>query len=309
MIVNSFATKNPNMYDYFINNSTNSINSGSQTESFAKYNNSESEIPFAEVLSKLTGEKKIAIKSYSDYKAKSFGSDTSETYSEFVKNGLSVAKVYTTIHYQKLLKDAEEFEKLIKKLVEQASKNNKAAKDALAMISKIFEGTSIVDRDPKEVFAELLSKIKSEIKKFNPTNAKESDKAMFELLDLSLKAIAKTNDSNIDELSKAVANHQVFDDEKTENNYLSTMFSKIKQKKRYDPAESTKEYVKKKDKEDLISSKIEKINTLRYSDEPSAKDEISKLVNEISTLGFERSKLFILDPAKLTRSIQSPMFA
>lgn len=308
MIVNSFATKKTNMYDYFINNSTNSINSGSHSESFSKYD-SESDIPFSEVLSKLTGEKKVAIKSYSDYVAKSFSSDTSETYSEFIKNGLSVAKVYTTIQYQKLLKDAEEFEKLIKKLVAEASRNNKAAKDALSMISKIFDKTTITDRDPKEVFAEILSKIKSEIKKFDPTNAKESDVAMFNLLDLSLKAIAKTNDSNIDELSKAVANHQVFDDEKTENNYLSTMFSKIKQKKRYDPAESTKEYVKKKDKEDLISSKIEKINTLRYSNQISAKDEIEKLVNEISSLGFEKGKLFILDPSKLTRSIQSPMFA
>lgn len=308
MIINNFGNKNPNMYDYFINNSSNSINSGSQAESFAKYD-SNSEVPFAEVLSKLTGEKKIAIKSYSDYVAKSFSSDTSETYSEFVKNGLSVAKVYTTIQYQKLLKDAEEFEKLIKKLVEEASRNNKAAKDALTMISKVFEKTSITDRDPKEVFAELLSKIKSAIKKFNPNAANESDKAMFELLDLSLKAIAKTNEGSIEELSKAIANHQVFDDEKTEDNYLSTMFSKIKQKKKYDPAESTKEYVKKKDKEDLISSKIEKINTLRYSNELSAKDEINKIVNEISTLDFERSKLFILDPVKMTRSIQSPMFA
>lgn len=302
----SDQNKDRYMYNPLIKNNYNTQSQNDFSTSSTE-NSEQTDGSFSDILSSLFSNNN-KIKSYVEYTPKSFGGETSQIYNDFMTKGLSVAKVYTTAQYQKLLKDAEEFEKLIRKLVAEAQKNNQGAIDALKIINTMLKESEGSSKPPQELLSNLMSNIRNYIKSFDTKDATATQIAMLDVLTFSLNAIKTENDA-VSKISENASIYQKFDDEKSENAYLSAMFAKAKQKKRYDPAESTKEYVKKKEKEDLISSKLEEINTLRYSDKPSAKDEIDKIVNEISTMGFERGKLFILDPVKMTRSIQSPMFA
>ncbi|MFN4152986.1 MAG: hypothetical protein ACK4IX_18725 [Candidatus Sericytochromatia bacterium] len=86
LVKNNYNTQSQN--DFTVNSNENS----------EKYDSS-----FSDLLNSLLS-KTNKIKSYVDYSPKSFGAETSQTYNDFMTKGLSIAKVYTTAQYQKLLK-------------------------------------------------------------------------------------------------------------------------------------------------------------------------------------------------------------
>lgn len=298
---------NVNMYSYLIGNSSDSKYKNEQLSNGSE----EPKVSFEDILSNLTGQK-TKIKSYMDYSpVRTFDQSTSNIYQDFMTKGISVAKVYTTAQYQKLLKDAEEFEKLIRKLVEEANRNNQGAIEALKMLNTMFKEFEGSKKTKEEVFADLFSKVKDFVKSFDYNNSTGNQKSMLDVLTFSLTAASKEN--SVDKMFSHSSLYKKFEDDKAENSYLSTMFSKIKQKKRYEPAKTTKTYIKEKKVEEEIDSKVQKITDLRYAqDKVSARNEINRLINDISTMGMDdlgNSKLFILDPTKMNRVIQSPMFA
>ncbi|MFN8672081.1 MAG: hypothetical protein U0457_08365 [Candidatus Sericytochromatia bacterium] len=291
--------KNTDTYSYLVGNSTSTKSTEKQLS-----NAGTAELSFQKCLSKFT-DSEPAIKSYVNYSAKTFDETTSKSYQEYMTQGVSVSKFYVTAVYQKLLKDAEEFEKLIRKLVAEAQRNNKSAMDALKMINTYFKEAQDPSKSKEEIFSNLLAKVNDFLNGFNPNTATKEQKEIHDILTLSLKAVATENNTNlkIDNVINQTFKYKKFDDDKTEDAYLLEMYSKLKQKRKYQFS-TTEDYLNHKKIQDEFDVKIDKITNSRFNqDKVSEQEEIKELMTDSSN-----HSLLILDENKSNRFLQSPLF-
>lgn len=307
-----------NVFDYVIQNSSDvkykNPNSSLGTTSLKENR----DISFSEILKNLTGEdiktkeeRKKHVKSYVEYSHKTFDKSVENSYNDIYSKGISLDKVYTGLKSSSKLTEDQEFELLFRTLLRQAAKGFKPAQDALVMIDEMFSKIETKDRNPKDVFAEMMKNIKKQIKSFDPKLVKSDEALMMENLSIITRLIENefsgglsfekllTEDENEEYINNKI-------DKVVEESFITQKYKEIKKTK------STKIYVKEKEILDQTDSKLQKITELKYSqNKVLAQDEINKLVTEIGTLGLETNKdnLIILDISKFNKDIQSPMFA
>lgn len=279
-----------------------------KTDNYVK----EAGISFNNILNNVLGAD-TKVKSRENYVSTSYDGATEEYFTEFMKGGMSLNKSYAKSKYHKLMEEAEEFERLLRKLLSEAQANNKAAKDALNLIDSFVQELKKEGKSAEEIISQTLSKINSHISEFNKNVAingfKEFSKEQILVVNL-LSSTMGYNLNSVDGVKNNLEKYKIFKSQTEEQNLGDILLNTVKQKKRLSTERSTKTYLRKKKYEETLNDKLQEIVKFRNnSDQVSAKDRIDKIVEEISTLDSgEPLQSHITDINRLNKDLYSPVF-
>lgn len=328
MSINGISNVSANAVNYnYVTSKKPSNYKNEDEENLKKSSEDSSESTFTSILKGIFGNSSPTgnISKYGNYTKKSFDEDTQNIFENFMK-GISFNKVYTDIRYQKIYKEAREFQELVRDLLKKAQLGDKAAKNALNMIGEWVEDIKKETNNPEEMIGKLLNKINDYINSFAPDNyvpkdpterpnyASESQKAIVRVLAAAVSlSVHDKGKERVDSLEANSKKYVRFETKEEEQNLSDILMDKVKQKKKHEPLKTTKKYVKNKAREEKIDEKIQEIIKPRYgADEVAANKEISQLVNDISQMDVEdadHDTVHITDFNRLNRSIYSPAIA
>lgn len=325
----SNASGNAAKYNYVTSKKASNYEKDNEFNTTSQSNESDesSESTFTNILNSLFGKGTTGnISSYGSYTKKSFDEDTQNVFENFMK-GMSFNKVYTDVRYQKIYKEAREFQELLKDLLKKAQNGDKGAKLALDLISDWLKDIKKETNDPEQILGKLMTKINDYMNSFTPDNfnpedlkpgqkpnfATEIQKASVRVLSASLSMTAlKNGDERVDGIESGSKKYVRFETKEDEQRLSDTLMDKVKQKKKHEPLKTTKKYVKNKAREEKIDDKIQEIIKPRFGvDDVSVNKEISQLVNDISQMDVEdadNDTVHITDFERLNRNLYSPAF-
>lgn len=234
------------------------------------------------------------------YTATKFDAGSEDFYNEFITKGANASKLLLAESFMKMLKDAEELEKKIDKLMAEANKNNAAAKEALAVFMNVLKEAKKDNKSPQETIARLTAVA-------NNAAAYNEEKAKLDAIKKDSGITDDTTTEDIEEYGKELTSFLDKTEALSNSEAMSLLNNIVSSVSEADS--STKRYLENRKKDDELNEKIKSILQGKM-DITEMQAEFNKL-NDSLTGGVivANSQQHMTDLERLNRQLQSPVFA